>query len=177
LGLKIWIDLHGAPGSQNGFDNSGHKVATPGWQQGDTVRQTLDVLARISTKYAQPSYQDVIVAIELLNEPFIAELSFDITKQFYQDGFNLVRQTSDTPVIIQDGFLPPSTWNNFLDPWDHDAQYGKLSHFFCRIYITMAPKYFSAPASNGLSFLNFSRFSYMKQRLSTTTNTKFSTTI
>lgn len=28
-GLKLIIDLHGAPGSQNGFDNSGHKVPTP----------------------------------------------------------------------------------------------------------------------------------------------------
>lgn len=25
-GLKVMIDLHGAPGSQNGFDNSGHRV-------------------------------------------------------------------------------------------------------------------------------------------------------
>src|ERR1700761_8029359 len=26
-GIKVMIDLHGAPGSQNGFDNSGHKGA------------------------------------------------------------------------------------------------------------------------------------------------------
>jgi glucan 1,3-beta-glucosidase len=24
-GLKVLIDLHGAPGSQNGYDNSGHR--------------------------------------------------------------------------------------------------------------------------------------------------------
>ena len=29
LGLKIIIDLHGAPGSQNGFDNSGQRMDKP----------------------------------------------------------------------------------------------------------------------------------------------------
>lgn len=55
VGLKIWIDLHGAPNSQNGFDNSGHRTA-PGWQHGDTVTETLAVLEIISGKYAQASY-------------------------------------------------------------------------------------------------------------------------
>jgi glucan 1,3-beta-glucosidase len=125
LGLKIWIDLHGAPGSQNGFDNSGHRVSYPGWQQGDTVAQTLQVLSMISTKYAQPQYQDVIVAIELLNEPLSPELNFDVLKQFYRDGFDQVRQTSDTPVVLHDGFVPPSIWNGFLTPSDGNAQNGE----------------------------------------------------
>jgi glucan 1,3-beta-glucosidase len=86
-GLKVWIDLLGALGSQNGFDNSGHRIISPGWQQGDTVAQTLQVLSMISKKYAQPQYQDIIVAIELLNEPLSPELNFVILKQFYRDGF------------------------------------------------------------------------------------------
>jgi len=69
LGLKVIIDLHGAPGSQNGFDNSGQRVDSPGWQSGNTVNQTLQVLKTISNKYAQASYQDVVVGIQLLNEP------------------------------------------------------------------------------------------------------------
>lgn len=125
LGLKIWIDLHGAPGSQNGFDNSGHRGGI-GWQQGDTVGQTLQVLSAISSRYAQPQYQDVIVAIELLNEPFGWSLNQDNLKQFYRDGFNQVRQTSDTPVALSDAFFPPSQWNGFLTPWDNGAQNGKF---------------------------------------------------
>jgi len=49
-GLKVMIDLHGAPLSQNGFDNSGHKTDNPQWQQGDSVAQTLAVLDTISKK-------------------------------------------------------------------------------------------------------------------------------
>jgi glucan 1,3-beta-glucosidase len=126
--LKIWIDLHGAPGSQNGFDNSGHKVTTPGWQQGDTVAQTLSVLRNISAKYAQPQYQDVVVAIEILNEPLSPVLNFDELQQFYRDGFGTVRNTSDTPVVLHDGFLSASTWNNFSTPEDSKSQNLIIDH-------------------------------------------------
>lgn len=125
-GLKIWIDLHGAPGSQNGFDNSGHRISRPGWQGGNTVKQTLAVLETITQKYVQPSYQDVVVAIELLNEPLSSELNYDTLKQFYRDGFGQVRAVSDTPVMLHDGFNAPSTWNGFLSVSDGNAQNGTL---------------------------------------------------
>ncbi|OWO98837.1 hypothetical protein B2J93_7099 [Marssonina coronariae] len=75
-GLKVWIDLHGAPLSQNGFDNSGHRISEPGWQGGNSTAQTLAVLKIIADKYAQAEYQDVVVAIELLNEPMSSALDF-----------------------------------------------------------------------------------------------------
>jgi glucan 1,3-beta-glucosidase len=97
------------------------------------VAQTMQVLSMISKKYAQPEYQDVIVAIELLNEPLSPELNFDILKQFYRDGFDYVRETSDTPVVLQDGFVTTSTWNGFLTPSDSNAHNGKrfsVMHYF-----------------------------------------------
>lgn len=125
-GLKVWIDLHGAPESQNGYDNSGHLTKTPGWEQGDTVKQTLLVLKQISDKYAKPEYQDVVVAIELLNEPLASTLpSLDILKQFYRDGYGEVRAVSDTPVVLHDAFKQSSAWNGFLTPSDNNAQSGK----------------------------------------------------
>ncbi|TVY84736.1 Glucan 1,3-beta-glucosidase, partial [Lachnellula suecica] len=133
-GLKIWIDLHGAPGSQNGFDNSGQKKATPGWQQGDTTAQTLSVLQTISTKYAQTQYQDVVVAIELLNEPLSSELNFDDLKTFYRNGFDQVRDVSDTPVMIHDGFVAPNTWNGFLSVSDNNAHNVIVDHHEYQVF-------------------------------------------
>ena len=113
--LTIWIDLHGAPGSQNGFDNSGHRIATPGWEQGDTVNQTLQVIQMIADKYAQPSYQDVVVGIELLNEPLASALpSTPELVQYYKDGFGEIRTVSDTTVILQDAFEQATFWNDVL---------------------------------------------------------------
>jgi glucan 1,3-beta-glucosidase len=99
-GLKVIIDLHGAPKSQNGFDHSGHKLAAPQWGQGDSIAQTHKVLKTLESKYAIPSMQDVVIAIELLNEPFLSKLDSNMVKQFYQDGYNNLRKISDTPAMI-----------------------------------------------------------------------------
>ena len=97
----------------------------PGWEKGDTVKQTLLVLQQISNKYATAAYQDVVVAIELLNEPQPALLpSLDILKQFYREGYGEGRAVSDTPVAFHDAFQPSSSWNGFLTPSDHNAQNG-----------------------------------------------------
>lgn len=66
-GLKVWIDLHGAPGSQNGFDNSGKRGAIE-WQQGDNVPHTVEAIRDLARIYTQSQYNNVVTAIELLNE-------------------------------------------------------------------------------------------------------------
>lgn len=125
-GLKVWIDLHGAPGSQNGFDNSGHRTDNIAFQQGANVQHTLEVLQDISDKYG--NMQDVVVAIELLNEPLGPKLDLKNVKQFYRDGFAKVRSKSDTVVVLHDAFEPVSYWNNFLTPSNNNAQNGMLAH-------------------------------------------------
>ncbi|KAI4258103.1 MAG: hypothetical protein LQ352_001346 [Teloschistes flavicans] len=120
-GLKVWIDLHGAPLSQNGYDNSGHLIKspqTPGWTQGDSVNQTLAVIQLIANKYAQQSYQDVVVAIELLNEPLASALTggTNAVIQYYNDGYGDVRKISNTPVMLHDAFQNGSFWDGVLAP-------------------------------------------------------------
>ncbi|KAF3932704.1 hypothetical protein ABW19_dt0203857 [Dactylella cylindrospora] len=112
-GLKVWIDLHGAPGSQNGFDNSGLRDQI-GWQQGNTVQQTIAVIRKIADKYAKPEYQDTVVVIELLNEPLGVSLNLDVLRQFYYDGFGNVREVSGTWIAISDAFQQVPYWNGVL---------------------------------------------------------------
>lgn len=128
-GLKVIIDLHGAPGSQNGFDNSGQRLSKPEWQSGNTVQMTLSVLQTIQNKYADSSYDDVVAGIELLNEPLSSELDFDALKQFERDGFGQQRTVSQSRVVvIQDGFQPPNSYNGWLTPSDGNAQNVALDH-------------------------------------------------
>ncbi|KAL8672518.1 MAG: hypothetical protein Q9168_003021 [Polycauliona sp. 1 TL-2023] len=120
-GLKVWIDLHGAPLSQNGFDNSGQLIKspdTPAWTEGDSVNATLGVIQLIANKYAQPSYQDVVVAIELLNEPLASSLTggTNAVIQYYNDGYGDVRKISNTPVMIHDAFENGTFWDGVLAP-------------------------------------------------------------
>ncbi|KAF2768859.1 putative Exo-beta-1,3-glucanase [Teratosphaeria nubilosa] len=131
VGLKVIIDLHGAPLSQNGFDNSGQRLDKPGWTEGDSVSQTLSVLQTIQDKYGDSSYDDVVAAIELLNEPLISELQggLDTTKQFWRNGYGQQRTSSQSRVVlIQDGFNPPSSYNGFLSTSDNNSQNVALDH-------------------------------------------------
>lgn len=135
LGLKIIIDLHGAPGSQNGFDNSGQRMDKPRWQEGDTVAQTLQVHRTIAQKYAQAQYQDVVVGIQLVNEPALYNgLNRDVLAQFYRDGYGQIREVSDTPVVLSDGFVPPNTWNGFLTPSDANAVNVAMDHHDYQVF-------------------------------------------
>ena len=111
-GLKIMMDLHGAPGSQNGFDNSG-KIGDVGWQQGNTVEETLTALENLANRYENAT--DVVTAIELLNEPLGQSLDLNQVAQFYNDGYGRVKAaSSDYAVVFSDAFQEPFTyWNDF----------------------------------------------------------------
>lgn len=112
-GLKVQVDLHGAPLSQNGFDNSG-KAGTVGWQQGNSVQQTLEAIDGLASRYKGDT--DVVTSIELLNEPLGPSLNLDSVKTFYEDGYDTVRQsTNDMVVCISDAFQDFSSyWNDVL---------------------------------------------------------------
>ncbi|KAF2839339.1 glycoside hydrolase family 5 protein [Patellaria atrata CBS 101060] len=134
-GLKVIIDLHGAPGSQNGFDNSGQQRDTPGWGTGATVQQTLQVLHKIQSKYAALEYQDVVIGIEILNEPMGPVVDKTILRQFYRDGFAQTRSVSpSTTVVLSDAFFRPREWNGFLTPQDSGAQNVALDHHEYQIF-------------------------------------------
>lgn len=119
--LKVWIDLHGAPGSQNGFDNSGlFRNNTPHWQDKEEyVELTLLVLRRIYTKYGSAQfsekYNDTILGIEVLNEPLGPMLSLAELKDFYRDTYEDARDIQDTnnTIIFHDAFQSAGYWNKF----------------------------------------------------------------
>ncbi|KAH9864447.1 hypothetical protein J1614_010381 [Plenodomus biglobosus] len=133
-GLKIIIDLHGAPKSQNGFDHSGHKAEYPAWGDADSISYTHTVLKVIETKYGAPHMHDVVVAIQVLNEPFLQKLDKSVVKQFYRDAFYNLREISDTPIMLHDGFLDPSWMNGFLTPQDNNAQGVIVDHHEYQIF-------------------------------------------
>ena len=71
----------------------------------------------IARKYTAATYSDVVVAIELLNEPLMGALQGGraTTQDYYQNGFSQVTAAgSHTQIVIQDGFANPSSWNGFL---------------------------------------------------------------
>ncbi|KAF9741219.1 hypothetical protein PMIN06_009924 [Paraphaeosphaeria minitans] len=134
-GLKVIIDLHGAPKSQNGFDHSGHVMEWPHWGDGDSIPNTHKVLKILEEKYAKKSMKDVVIAIQPLNEPFLVKLDDNMVKQFYRDSYyNLRLISNDMPMMIHDGFERPSWMNNFLTPADNNAQNVIVDHHEYQIF-------------------------------------------
>ena len=113
-GLKVWIDLHGAPGSQNGFDNSGYRDQYK-WLTSNTVDITLTVLELMAKKYGSDQYADVVTSIELLNEPLGPALGMDGIKDFYKRGYDIVRQNApNLNIVFHDAFQSLNFWNDFF---------------------------------------------------------------
>ncbi|KAG7091441.1 hypothetical protein E1B28_010477 [Marasmius oreades] len=124
-GLKVIVDLHGAPGSQNGFDNSGQKKPVPEWHSNpDNVARTNAIIKRIADMFKDNPATVPIIAP--LNEPagFVSPDVISVTRQYWLDSFGNIRfpfgsaQQSDTVELIHDAFQPLSTWQGFMTPPD-----------------------------------------------------------
>ncbi|TIA72090.1 hypothetical protein E3P92_02053 [Wallemia ichthyophaga] len=119
-GLMAWIDLHTAPGGQNGFDNDGQLLPQGQWHKDQAqVERTLQVIQMITDEFATPEYADVVESIELLNEPatFQDEAMMPVLKNYYQSGNDIVSGNgANASVVIHDGFKEdPHFWDGFLD--------------------------------------------------------------
>lgn len=115
-GLKVLLDLHGAPGSQNGWDHSGHS-GTFGWHTSpENVKQTVNVLEALAKRYGK---HPALWGLELLNEPRW-DVPMETLKTFYQDAYKRIRPhlKPDTVVVIHDGFRP-FEWKNFMTGPDY----------------------------------------------------------
>lgn len=122
-GLKVIIDLHGAPGSQNGFDNSGQRMAYPGWHSNYTnLVRTNAVIKQIVSLFSDQ--EDVVPVIAPLNEPagFHGPDVLKVVRQYWYDSYDSIRypdgasQQSNTVVLLHDAFQPLSYWKGFADP-------------------------------------------------------------
>ncbi|CAK9171957.1 unnamed protein product [Ilex paraguariensis] len=96
--IKCIIDLHAAPGSQNGMEHSSSRDGTTGWSTSpDSISQTLVVIDFLASRYAK---HPALLGIELLNEPSSATVPLDILVSYYKQGYQIVRKYSSTAYVI-----------------------------------------------------------------------------
>lgn len=109
-GLKVVLDLHGAPGSQNGHDHSGATGAIS-WNKPANIEKSLHVIERLAERYkGQPS----LLGIELVNEPSWSNGHATLC-EYYEKGYEIVRKHCGTnvAVIVSDAFHP-KRWKRAL---------------------------------------------------------------
>lgn len=105
------LTLMPAPGSQNGFDNSG-QYGPIYWQTGNTIDNTLKALRGLASRYSGNG--DVVTQFELVNEPLPPTVNLDSLKGFYYDGAGAVQSSlPGTSIVFHDAFQGVSYWNGF----------------------------------------------------------------
>lgn len=132
--LKILIDLHTAPDSQNGFDNGGLSGVIKWHLKSENIEFELSVIERLAERYAE---RKGLYGIELLNEPASQDIlkllngrykarhkeqaegsepvPLDILKSFYIEGYKRVRKycKENVSVVIHDNFCLEQ-WEDFM---------------------------------------------------------------
>ncbi|MBR2995747.1 MAG: cellulase family glycosylhydrolase [Lachnospiraceae bacterium] len=135
-GLKILIDLHTAPLSQNGFDNGGISGVCKFFQMPDEIEFVYTVLERLAQRYAD---REGLWGIEILNEPVSEQMwttmkvgerykpvdpelaagsrgyETEELRHFYVTAYERIRNylPEDKYVVIHDGF-DLTAWKDFM---------------------------------------------------------------
>ncbi|THY21207.1 glycoside hydrolase [Aureobasidium pullulans] len=122
-GLRINLDLHGAPGSQNGWNHSGHQGAI-NWLDGTdgtlNGQRTLDIHSQLSTFFAQPRYKNIITIYGLVNEPKMTYLDVDTVLTWTKSAITKIRANNLTAIItFGDGFRGLDNWQGELQDFSN----------------------------------------------------------
>jgi glucan 1,3-beta-glucosidase len=115
-GLKLILDLHGAPGSQNGWDHSG-RSGEIGWHKDpNNIKETVRVLGTFAEKYGK---HPALLGIELLNEPS-TQIPVEILKDFYLNAYSEIRKHAgpEVAIVFHDSFRALA-WQNFMKEPDY----------------------------------------------------------
>lgn len=107
-GLYVVLDLHGAPGSQNGYEHSGTLVKEAGlWDNEAYVSAVVDLWDYVSEHYSRtrPDLGKWVATYDLLNEPTYehggstTEECWEVFDRIY----DTIRENGDVHVITMEG--------------------------------------------------------------------------
>ncbi|KDN44126.1 glycoside hydrolase family 5 protein [Tilletiaria anomala UBC 951] len=121
--IKVMVDLHGLPGSQNGFDNSGRKGSITWPNDSNNSARAKKILTTMAKDFATAQYNNTVTIIQAANEPFMVGGPSNMqsyTKQFFRDAYGTIRYDavqgaqSNIVVGLHDGFEGLSYWSGFM---------------------------------------------------------------
>jgi glucan 1,3-beta-glucosidase len=101
--LDIWLDLHAAPGCQNGFDNGGISGVCDWHTRMEYIDYSVTVLGRLAERYKN---NPALKAIEVLNEPHW-DIPTEILVNYVADAYRQIRfscPAQKVEVVFHDGF-------------------------------------------------------------------------
>lgn len=119
-GLKVMLDLHTAPGSQNGFDNGGIDGVQTWHLDPQNITTTILVLKEIALHYKN---HPALHSLQVLNEPHMT-IDKKIIEDFYERSYQILRPIlrDETAIVFHDAFhldywkpfFETHQWNNVV---------------------------------------------------------------
>lgn len=129
-GIRIKLDLHTAPGSQNGWNHSG-RLGSINWMNGvmgiANAQRSLDVMRTFAQFITQPQYTPVIPLFGFLNEPNGQQLAQSTIGSFYAEAYRMLREVTGLGagngafLSMHDAFDGVNNWVGFLTGADRLA--------------------------------------------------------
>jgi len=111
--IGVIVDLHAAPGSQNGDAHSGTRDGYLEWPDSqDNIDKSISVIDFLAGRYASNS---ALLGIELLNEPRAPGVPVDTLKTYYKRGYDTVRKHSSSAYVIMCNRIGPADDKELFD--------------------------------------------------------------
>ncbi|KIY52042.1 glycoside hydrolase family 5 protein [Fistulina hepatica ATCC 64428] len=120
-GLRVNLDLHTIPGSQNGYNHSGkygsinflHDVMGIA-----NAQRALEYMRTITEWFAQSEYSNLVYIFGFINEPLLEVIGADALESFYTHTQEVLRnitgygEGNGMYLSIHDGFIGVPSWTN-----------------------------------------------------------------
>ncbi|CAK5264244.1 unnamed protein product [Mycena citricolor] len=122
-GIRINLDLHTLPGSQNGWNHSG-RLGSYNVLYGPmglaNAQRSLDYIRILAEFISQPEYKDVVAIFGITNEPQGNQIGMDSLSRYYLQAYQEVRTASglgagNGPLVsVHNGFVDLNQFNGMF---------------------------------------------------------------
>ncbi|EAU89575.2 exo-beta-1,3-glucanase [Coprinopsis cinerea okayama7 len=118
-GLRVILDLHTCPGSQNGLNQSGREGSI-NFLSGNmgiaNAERTLYYIRILTQFISQPQYRDVVPVISILNQPAGYAIGVEPISSFHLRAYDLIRRMvtgfkAGPYIAVSGSLLPIDVWN------------------------------------------------------------------
>lgn len=140
--LKVMVDVHGAPGSQNGFDNSGRRnlYGAPRFLNEQGSGELMQHVIRSLYQMINDGLQDTVVGVEIVNEPLASKLGEGKVLKFYYDSLGdfALAHSPQQSFVVHDAFEPIGFWDNHFSA-EHRNVSAPFTNMSCDTMKAMDP--------------------------------------
>ena len=143
--MYIILDMHCAPGGQNGGPISDSDGTARLWLEEENKELTIQIWQEIANYYSE---ETLIGGYDLINEPVLpGGVGLEEFRQLYIDITDAIREVDNNHIVYIEGNWYGTDFSGLTPPWDDNMSYsfhkywGETSLGTIQSYISMSNQY------------------------------------